>query len=246
MFPHRLIYKSGKSKVPGVVYLRPGKVVKSVYKTGRLFGAGLITFAIVGILFSFWPIVKQEFLYNFGRKQEAELSKFSEIINKPKAEELGLDPYFSIYIPKIDAKARVVANVDAGNPKSYLTALRSGVAHAAGTNFPGQGKTIYLFSHSTDSPVNIARYNAVFYLLGKLEKGDRVIIYFLGQEHDYVIADKFVTGAKDTSWLNPDSIGVKDGGKGERLVLQTCDPPGTSWNRLIVVARPIINNPINQ
>jgi len=171
-------------------------------------------------------------LYRFGSKQQEDFSKFTETIGKSQAEELGLDPYFSIFIPKIDAKANIIPNVDPGNPTDYLKALSEGVAHAKGTNFPGRGKTIYLFSHSTDSPINITRYNAVFYLLGKLEKGDRVVIYFMNQEYDYVVTDKFVTSASDTSWLTDD-------GSGERLILQTCDPPGTSWNRLIVVARPL-------
>jgi sortase A len=216
----------------GIIYQAPTLAKRVLYHLVRGLGAGLVAFTFLGIIFSFWPIVKSEFLYRFGTKDQIKVDKFAEIIGKSQAAELGLDPYFSIYIPKINAKAKVVPNVDPGNPTDYLKALSEGVAHAQGTNFPGQGTTIYLFSHSTDSPINIARYNAVFYLLRKLEKGDRVIVYFLGAEHDYVITDKFVTAANDTSWL-------EDDGSGERLILQTCDPPGTSWNRLLVVARPI-------
>ncbi len=232
MYPHQTIYRFNKSRIPGEIKLSPGLFVRMLYHTTRGLGAGLIAFAIVGVIFSFWPIAQSEFLYRFGAKDQVKISKFAEIIGKSQAKELGLDPYFSIFIPKINAKAKVVPNVNAASPNDYLAALQEGVAHAAGTNFPGQGKTIYLFSHSTDSPVNIARYNAVFYLLRKLEKGDRIIIYFLGQEHVYVVTDKFITEANDTGWL-------KDDGNGERLILQTCDPPGTSWKRLIVVARPI-------
>jgi LPXTG-site transpeptidase (sortase) family protein len=232
MYPRRTIYRFGKSKVPGEVYLRPALIVKFAYHTLRGFGAGLIAFAIVGIVFSFWPIVKSEWGYRFASKEKAGLSKFGQIIDKTIAKDIGLDPNFSLFIPKIEAKANVISNVDAGSPENYLSALESGVAHAAGTNFPGQGKTIYLFSHSTDSPINIARYNATFYLLRKLEKGDRVVVYFLGQEHVYKVTGKFATEASDTNW-------IKNDGSGERLVLQTCDPPGTTWRRLIVVARPI-------
>ncbi len=221
----------------GIIYQAPSFRKRVVYQLIRSFGAGLIAFGIAGIIFSFWPIAKSEFLYRFGTKQQVQIDKFAEIIGRSQAAELGLDPYFSIYIPKIDAKARVIPNVDPGNPTDYLQALSEGVAHAQGTYFPGQGKTIYLFSHSTDSPVNIAQYNAVFYLLRKLEKGDRIIIYFLGQEHDYVVTDKFTTAADDTSWLDPTSPRLR--GMSEALILQTCDPPGTSWNRLLVVARPI-------
>lgn len=232
MYPKGVIFQSSLSRTHGEFNLHPNIVVKIGYHLLRGLGAGVISFAIVAVIFSFYPIVKEEYLYKFGSKEKVAISKFAEIIGKSKAAELGLDPYFSIYIPKIEAKAKVIANVDAGSAKSYLSALTDGVAHAAGTNFPGQGKTVYLFSHSTDSPVNIVRYNAVFYLLRKLEKGDRIIVYFLDQEHVYVVTDKIVTKANDTSWL-------KDDGSGERLILQTCDPPGTSWNRLMVVARPI-------
>jgi sortase A len=232
MYPDGVIYASSKSSVSGEVKLRPSFFKKLLYHLLRGLGAGLVAFAFIGIIFSFWPIVRSEYLYKFGDKEKIQIDKFAQIIGRSQAKELGLDPYFSIYIPKIDAKSKVLSNVDAGRATSYLAALADGVAHAKGTNFPGQGKTVYLFSHSTDSPVNVAKYNAVFYLLRKLEKGDRIVVYFLDQEHDYVVTDKFTTKANDTSWL-------KDDGSGERLVLQTCDPPGTSWNRLIVVARPI-------
>lgn len=210
----------------GIIYQTPGRTKRIVYHLLRGIGAGFIAFAIVGIIFTFWPIAKEELNY------KPQKIGFGDLLSMSQAESLGLDPYFSIYIPKINAKARVIPNVNAGDQTQYMEALSEGVAHAAGTNFPGQGKTIFLFSHSTDSPINIARYNAVFYLLRKLEKGDRIVIYFLGQEHDYIITDRFTTSADDTSWL-------KDDGNGERLILQTCDPPGTSWNRLLVIARPI-------
>jgi LPXTG-site transpeptidase (sortase) family protein len=232
MYPRGIIYRSGKSKSSGEVHLRPSIGKKIGFHFLRVFGAGLIAFAIVGIVFSVFPIAKSEFLYRFGTKNQIQINKFAEIIGESQAAELGLDPYFSIYIPKIAARAKVIPNVDPGNPVDYLKALSEGVAQAKGTYFPGQGKTIYLFSHSTDSPIDIAKYNAVFYLLGKLNKGDRIIVYFLGAEHDYVVTQKFVTSADDTSWL-------KDDGSGERLILQTCDPPGTSWNRLLVIAKPI-------
>jgi len=232
MYPRGLIYQAGRSKNNGEISLRPGFVKRLGYHLLRGLGAGIIAFGFIGIIFSFWPIAKAEFLYRFGSKNQVQISKFAEIIGKSQAADLGLDPYFSIYIPKIDAKAKVIPNVDPGDPADYLSALAEGVAHAKGTYFPGQGKTIYLFSHSTDSPIDIAKYNAIFYLLGKLNNGDRIIIYFLGVEHDYVVTKKFVTSANDTSWL-------KDDGSGERLILQTCDPPGTDWNRLLVIARPV-------
>lgn len=232
MKPHGIIYQINKSKTSGELILKLSLIKRAGFHLLRGFGLGVISFAFLGIIFSYYPIVKEEYLYKFGSKEKVQISKFAEIIGKSQAQELGVDPYFSLYIPKINAKSKVIPNVDPGSPKSYLKALEDGVAHAEGTNFPGGGKTIYLFSHSTDSVVNINRYNAIFYLLRKLEKGDRVIVYFMGKEHVYVVTEKVITKAEDTSWL-------ADDGSGERLVLQTCDPPGTTWNRLLVIARPV-------
>jgi hypothetical protein len=88
---------------------------------------------------------------------------------------LGLDPNFSVYVPKIDAKGNIVANVDPSNESEYMGVLKGAVAHTQGTYFPGQSKLIYLFSHSTDSSLNAIKYT-VFFLL-ELRK-DTIIIYF--------------------------------------------------------------------
>src|SRR5689334_12108631 len=130
MFPHGIIYEAGRSQNSGEFKLMPSLAKRVSFHLLRGFGAGLVAFAIVGIIFSFWPIVSQEFLYRFGSKEQAEVNKFAQIIGKSRANELGLDPYFSLYIPKIDAKAKVIPNVDPGKPANYLKALSEGVAHA--------------------------------------------------------------------------------------------------------------------
>lgn len=137
---------------------------------------------------------------------------------------------FGIVIEKINANAKVIADVDPGNEKVYMDALSKGVAHAKGTAFPGQKGNIYLFSHSTDAPWNVVRFNAVFFLLNKLETGDRVIMFYQGRRFDYMVFDKIITGSSDIKYLTnkyDESI----------LTLQTCDPPGTVFNRLIVRAK---------
>lgn len=137
---------------------------------------------------------------------------------------------FGIVIEKINANARVVADVNPASEADYMAALRQGVAHAKGTSYPGQKGNIYLFSHSTDAPWNVVRFNAIFYLLGKLETGDRVIIFYQGRRYDYIIYDKTIAKPEDTQYLTniyAESI----------LTLQTCDPPGTTLNRLIVRAK---------
>ncbi len=225
----------------GIIYQAPSLAKRIIYQILRGIGAGFVAFGIVGLLFSFWPVIREEINYRFF-KPKIVVSKFGDILLKANAEaadqirsetqNLGINSYFSVDIPKIDAHENIIANVDAGNPDEYLAALQEGVAHAKGTNFPGSGGTIYLFSHSTDSPLNFARYNAVFYLLGRLDAGDRIVVYFMDKKYIYQVEKKVITTPSDTSWLVGD-------GSGERLILQTCDPPGTSWNRLLIIARPI-------
>jgi sortase A len=232
MYPHGIVYQSGKSGNHSEFRLHPSLPKRLVFHLARTLGAGLVAFAVVGLVFSFWPILQAEINYRIFGRSDSQTAEINTNMAEADAASLGLDPYFSIYIPKIDAKANVIPNVDTGNPSDYLAALKKGVAHAKGTNFPGQGKLIYIFSHSTDSPLNFVRYNAVFYLLNQMQKGDQIVIFFLNQEYEYQVTDEFVTSPNDTSWL-------KDEGNGEELILQTCNPPGTSLRRLLVVAKPV-------
>jgi len=140
-----------------------------------------------------------------------------------------VDPDFSIVIPKIAANAKVLANVDPTDEKKYLKALQKGVAHAEGTVFPGEGGHIFLFAHSTDYFWNVGVYNAVFYLLGKLEKGDEINLFYKGQRYVYKVIGKEIVDPKQVAYLTRKS-------NKEFLTLQTCWPPGTTFKRLLVFA----------
>src|SRR5258706_3244764 len=144
MYPSGIIYRSGKSSKSGEVILKLSLAKRIGFHLLRGFGAGLVAFAFVGIIFSFWPILKEEVAFRLGSKNQAKIDSFSSLVDKSDAETLGMDPYFSIFVPKINAKAKVIPNVDAGNSTEYMWALSDGVAHARGTNFPGHGKNIFL------------------------------------------------------------------------------------------------------
>ncbi len=138
---------------------------------------------------------------------------------------------FGIIIPKIGANAPIIPNVDAGNPDVYLPALKTGVAHAAGTVFPGVTGNIFLFAHSTDSFWNVGRYNAIFYLIKELETGDEIDVFFNGVRHIYKVVEKKVVEPSEIGYLTQTL-------PYEQLTLQTCWPPGTTLKRLLVIARP--------
>jgi len=139
------------------------------------------------------------------------------------------DPNFSIVIPKIGANARILANVNAANETEYLEALQQGVAHTGGTAFPGEGGHIFLFAHSTDYFWNVGTYNAVFYLLYKLEKEDEVDLFYKGQRYVYKIIGKEIVDPSRVEYLTRKT-------NKEFLTLQTCWPPGTTLKRLLLFA----------
>jgi sortase A len=241
MFPKGTIYNAKKDKTHGEIVLTLSKSSLFFYTLIRGVGAGLIAFSVLTFLFTFGPIAKEEFSYSLKKevKEEQDLTTESYvdmasadkvIAVQKEAQNLGVDSYFSVVIPKIEAASNVIANVDTGNEKEYLSALKEGIAHAKGTYFPGQGRNIFLFAHSTDTDYNVVTYNAVFYLLRKLEPGDKVIVFFADDKYVYEVVDKVVVDADDTSYITRDY-------PDERLILQTCDPPGTNWKRLFVIAK---------
>src|SRR3989338_4293517 len=143
------------------------------------------------------------------------------------------DPNFSVVIPKIGANAKILSNIDASDEKAYLDALNKGVAHALGTKFPGESGHIFLFAHSTDYFWNVGTYNAIFYLLNKLAKGDEVDVFFQGQRYVYRVVDRVIADPSQVEYLTRKS-------NKEFLTLQTCWPPGTSFKRLLVFATRVI------
>ncbi len=142
------------------------------------------------------------------------------------------DENFSIVIPKIAANSNVIPNVNAADEREYLKALKKGVAHANGTAFPGEGGHIFLFAHSTDYIWNVGTYNAVFYLLYKLEAGDEVYLVYKGRKYVYKVIGKKIVNPEEVEYLTRKT-------NKEFLTLQTCWPPGTTWKRLLVFAEPL-------
>jgi len=223
------------------------KSLKSVDKKillVRTIGNFLIIGSVFGLLYTFWPVITV-FTINAvnnlrGEKFEAAplaaapTQSFGSLLGKTDTNTKVLvpkDPNFSIIVEKIGADAPIIPNVDAGNPDVYNAALKRGVAHALGTSFPGEKGVTYLFAHSTDTIFNVPRYNAVFYLLGQLQPSDRIVVFFNGRRHDYFVSRTEITDASDVSYLTMKT-------DQQVLVLQTCYPPGTSWKRLLVVAKP--------
>lgn len=147
-----------------------------------------------------------------------------------KAEENSLYPIseFRISVPKINLDSKIVDNVDPNIEGEYKDKLQFGVAHAKGSYLPPEtGGPVYLFAHSTDTIFNIARFNAKFYSVRELEAGDEIDLFFNNKKYSYRVRVKEV--------INPQEIDRVRQTDAD-LVLQTCWPPGTDWQRLVVYA----------
>lgn len=212
----------------------------------QFFGLLIFVASLVGLFLFAGPTVGKEVSFRLSqlkketirivqRKPPVEKKiKFADLLGKVEFESIPapIDAGFGIVIPKIGVNSRIVPNVDPNTPKEFAKALKRGVAHAAGSALPGQEGTVFIFGHSTDYTWNVSRYNAVFYQIKDLEVGDEINLFYNGRRYFYKVTEKRVVAANDTSFLS-NQTGSK------QLVLQTCWPPGTIKERLLVFARPI-------
>ena len=173
-----------------------------------------------------WPIfAKESSLFD----KEAGQSAVAEITPVKDYESL---PFF-IEIPKLNLYEKVQANVNPNEVKEYQIALEEGVAHALNSGFPGENKLIYIFGHSTDGAWNVEAFNAVFYQIKDLEVGDQIILHLGEEKFVYQVSEQNVVKGSEINFVN-------DRQDQNILLLQTCWPPGTSWQRLFVSAVPVI------
>lgn len=192
-----------------------GKTGKGNTKLTSTIGNILIGLSVAGVLVIFYPVIREELLY---RTQKI----YTE---KPTSQA------FSIRIPSIKINLPVTENVDPWNQTEYRVALQNGVAHAKGTSLPDQEGLVYLFAHSSDVPWRMTRYNTAFFRLGRMNKGDKVIITYKGVDYPYSVREKKVVWPNEVKYITEQDRNL--------LILQTCTPIGTSLKRLLVFADPV-------
>lgn len=209
----------------------------------RTIGNFFLLSAIAGVVLTFKPAVEAEVTYRYhafvgqkfvvagDRVPEVPKSGFGQIINAPPPLAMSpIDPEFNLIIAKIGANSKVIPDVDASDEETYQNALKEGVAHAAGTVYPGQIGNSVLFAHSVGNFWEVSQWNAVFYLLRELQPRDEVNVFYKGKRYVYVVYDKMIVDPDQVQFLQPKADFAK-------LTLQTCWPPGTTLKRLLVFAR---------
>jgi len=112
-------------------------------------------------------------------------------------------------------------------------ALNSGAWRIPGTGKPGMSNLV-IAGHRMSygfSPDEI-RSKLSFYHLDKLKEGEYVLVYWQGKEYPYVVTE--------TKIVEPTQIEIEAPTKEHVLTLYTCTPMGTSNQRLVKIAKPVI------
>lgn len=201
----------------------------------------LIYFGLLFLVMAYGPLFLDEVRYRLSliRNQKFVLndsaaqndSVFARYLTSQNINLRPANTSFSIVIEKLGVSAPVVADVSVTSDEDYLAALRSGVAHASTSPYPSENPgNVYLFAHSAVNFWELGRYAGVFNLARKLEIGDTIHIFYKESDYKYVVVNKEVLNGWDTYPLTRSVVEPT-------LTLQTCDPPGTTLNRLIVTAK---------
>ncbi|HEY5442506.1 MAG TPA: class E sortase [Candidatus Saccharimonadales bacterium] len=142
-----------------------------------------------------------------------------------------------VIIPKINVQIPVDYNETSTDESTIENDLQSGVVHYPTTALPGQTGNAAFFGHSSNNIFNKGKYKFAFVLLHTLVPGDTFYLSYNGKMYVYKVITRSIVGPSDVGVLNPIP------GQTATATLITCDPPGTSLHRLIVVGQQISPDP---
>ena len=202
----------------------------------------LITVGAIVLILDFLPVVVGEISYQMRQLRKVEYSVgstdgkkasdlFSALLNG--SEVLSIEPTnkdFAVVIEKIGVNAPVVKNVSVTDKQEYFKALDKGIAHAITSSTPDKGGNTYLFAHSSINFWRIGKYANIFNLLRKLENTDKINVFYEGKRYEYSVIGTEIVAGFNTYPLTRQVLEPI-------LTLQTCYPPGTTLNRLVVTAK---------
>ncbi len=148
-----------------------------------------------------------------------------------------VDPTPKVRIPKISVDIPVVYGLATTNEKQFELALDEGVVHYPTTVLPGQPGNAAFFGHSSNNIFNPGKYKFAFVLLNELVIGDSFQLTHDGKLYTYQVIDRRIVKPTEVSVLGSVE------GQVSTATLITCDPPGTSNNRLVVIGKQVNPNP---
>lgn len=152
------------------------------------------------------------------------------------SENTAVGPLPKIIIPKINIEVPIIFDEPSITEESVQRALEEGTLHYGTTPNPGEKGNSVIFGHSSNNILNSGKYKFAFVLLNRLQPGDTFFVHYKGTRYIYKIFDTQVVKPTDVWVLNPTD-------KESSMTLITCDPPGTSLNRLVIFAEQISPDP---
>jgi LPXTG-site transpeptidase (sortase) family protein len=207
-----------------------GKLTMKHHLQSLLFGLSMGTIVIIIFMFSFFnEVIIAPFI------QPSRADADTPLIIGTNA--VAPTPNPEVIIPKINVEIPVDYSETSTNENAIENDLMSGVVHYPTTSLPGQVGNAAYFGHSSNNIFNKGKYKFAFVLLHTLVNGDTFYLTFNDKVFIYKVISHQVVSPSDVSVLNPVA------GQVATATLITCDPPGTSINRLIVVGQQISPNP---
>lgn len=204
---------------------------KKAHFHSLLFGLSMGSIMVLILLFGFF---NERFIAPFISPSKSVSN--TPIVIDPTSAAVG--PEAKIIIPKINVELPVVYDQTSILEKDIENSLESGVVHYASTPNPGEKGNGVIFGHSSNNILNKGKYKFAFVLLKQLDVGDTFYLQKNGKRYIYKVAEKKVVKPTDVSVLYADTAQPS-------MTLVTCDPPGTSLNRLLVVGQQISPDPGN-
>ncbi len=230
--PHYSVHKDKKKPKTHVAASTAhiNRIRKNHHVKSLLFGMSMGLTVVFILLFSFF---NERFLVPFIRPSQ-NVSATPIIVDPNSTGPVG--PESKIIIPKINLEAPVIYDVETIEEDDIQQGLENGVVHYPTTPNPGEQGNAVIFGHSSGNILNKGKYKFAFILLRSLENGDTFIVQKDGKRYVYKVYNKYVTSPTDFSVLGPTD-------RDATMTLITCDPPGTSTNRLIIQAEQIFPEP---
>lgn len=207
-----------------------GKLTVRHHVQSLLFGLGVGAALIFVIMFTFF---NETFIAPFI--QPSRVSSATPIIVDTASVAPSAEP--QVIIPKINVQIPAVYNLPNNSEASVQNALESGIAHYPTTPKPGQKGNAAFFGHSSNNIFNKGKYKFAFVLLHKLVVGDTFYMAYEGKIYVYKVTTRTIVDPSQVEVLEPIP------GKESTVTLITCDPPGTSLKRLVVVGEQISPDP---
>lgn len=235
--PEELPHKQGKRQ--SVAELRQhitrraqarGRLKPKHHLQSLLFGLGMGTLVILVFLFGFFnEIIIAPFIQPSRHVTSTPLIIGNNTVSASSVPE--------VIIPKINVQIPVDFNQTTTDESVIEGALNNGIVHYPTTAQPGQQGNAAFFGHSSNNIFNPGKYKFAFVLLHQLVPGDTFYLTFNGKVYVYQVFNKQIVSPNTVSVLAPVE------GKIATATLITCDPPGTSINRLVVQGEQISPDP---